>query len=42
MAGRVGELVGDPDPVVADAAVWALGRLGGEKGQARLDADVRA
>jgi epoxyqueuosine reductase len=40
LAQRVGELVDDPDPVVADAAAWALGRLGAEEGQAGLEADI--
>ena len=39
---RVGELAADPDPVVADAADWALQKLGGEEGQARLEADIGA
>ena len=30
LAGDVQPLAGDPDPVVADAARWALGRLAGE------------
>jgi epoxyqueuosine reductase len=42
LLGRVGELLGDPDPVVAEAARWATEKLGGEERQARLDADVRA
>jgi epoxyqueuosine reductase len=35
-------LLDDSDPVVAEAAGWALARLGGEISQARLDADVGA
>jgi len=34
--------LGDPDPVVADAAGWALHRLAGEEGQAGAQVDVRA
>ena len=39
---QVGKHVADPDPVVADAADWAMRRLRGEISEARLDADVRA
>ncbi len=35
-------LLDDSDPVVAEAAGWALARLGGEISQARLNADVGA
>jgi len=42
LARRVGELRADPDPVVADAADWALRRLRGEEGQAGFEADIRA
>ena len=36
------KLLEDPDPVVAEAAGWALGRLGAEISEASLDADVGA
>jgi len=36
------KLLEDPDPVVAEAADWALGRLGAEISEASLDADVGA
>jgi epoxyqueuosine reductase len=42
LAGKVRALLDDPDPVVADAAAWAMGRLAGEQGEAGLDAEVRA
>ena len=42
LAGEARRLLGDPDPVVAEAAGWALGRLGAEISEARLDADVGA
>jgi epoxyqueuosine reductase len=42
LAGAIGAHVVDPDPVVADAANWAMQRLRREESQARLDTDIRA
>ena len=42
LAGWVRPLLADPDPVVADAAGWAMGRLAGHEGQAIVDVEVRA
>jgi len=42
LAKQVRVLLDDPDPVVAEAARWAFGRLGLEISQAGLDADVGA
>ncbi len=42
LAGWVRSLLADPDPVVADAAGWAMGRLAGHEGQAIVDVEVRA
>ena len=38
----VERLVDDPDPVVADAALWAMRRLAGEQSQAGVDVDIDA
>ena len=38
----VERLVDDPDPVVADAAGWAMRRLAGEQSQAGVDVDIDA
>jgi epoxyqueuosine reductase len=27
LAGQIGNLTGDPDPMVAEAATWALGKI---------------
>ena len=40
--GRVRPLLADPDPVVADAAGWAMGRLAGQEREAIVDVEVRA
>ncbi len=42
LAGPVGTHMDDPDPVVADAASWAMRRLAGEQRHAGLDVDVGA
>ena len=42
LAGRVRPLLADPDPVVADAAGWAMGRLAGQQREAIVDVEVRA
>jgi epoxyqueuosine reductase len=42
LAGRVRPLLADPDPVVADAAGWAMGRLAGHEREAIVDVEVRA
>ena len=42
LVSQVEPLLGDPDPVVADAAAWAMARLAGEQGEAGIEVDVRA
>ena len=42
LALSVGPLLDDPDPVVADAAGWAMARLGSEQGEAGIEVEVRA
>ena len=42
LMARVKPLLGDPDPVVADAAQWAMAKLAGEQGQAGIEVEVRA
>jgi epoxyqueuosine reductase len=42
LAGSVERLQDDPDPVVAEAAAWAMRRLAGEQGQAVVEAEVGA
>jgi epoxyqueuosine reductase len=39
---RVEPLLADPDPIVADAASWAMAKLAGEQRQAGIEVDVRA
>ena len=39
---QVRPLLADPDPVVADAARWALARLAGEEGEAEAEVEVGA
>jgi epoxyqueuosine reductase len=42
LAGAIEKLADDPDPVVADAAGWALRRLAVEQGDAGVQVEVRA
>ena len=42
LAARVRPHLADPDPVVADAARWAMGRLAAEHGEAAVGVEIRA
>ena len=42
LSGKVRSLLGDPDPVVADAAHWALARLAPQQVEAGVDGDAGA
>jgi epoxyqueuosine reductase len=42
LAYQVRPHLDDPDPVVADAAAWAMGKLAGDQGKAAVDMEVGA